>query len=520
MFQIKGLTISHRKDLHPLLQDFSMTLRPGDRAVIIGEEGNGKSTLLKWIHDPAFIDDYAEARGERILTGERTGYLPQELPAQDLDKTVSAYFAESEAFCKTAPGQLIKTAERLSVPMDFFRSVQRMRTLSGGEKVKAQLLRLLFEEPTVLLLDEPSNDIDIEALEWLERFIAGTRAAVLFISHDETLIERTANVVIHMEQLRRKSVCRHTVYRGTYTDYLNHRTSVMQNQTALAVSQRKTQREHEEKLRRIMQKVERDQAQISRQDPSGGRLLKKKMHAVKAMEHRFDRDREEMENFPETAEAMFIRFDDRRCTMPAGKTVLDLSLDRLESPDGSRILSQDIRLLVRGPEKLCIIGENGAGKTTLIRKIAEELLPRRDLHAVYMPQDYGDVLDPERTPVDFLSQSGDREERTRIRTYLGSLKFTTEEMEHRIGGLSGGQKAKLLLLRISLSGADVMILDEPTRNLSPLSGPVVRSTLQRFPGTIISISHDRKFISEVCGTVLLLDRSGLHRDRTGRFRPV
>jgi ATPase subunit of ABC transporter with duplicated ATPase domains len=109
----------------------------------------------------------------------------------------------------------------------------------------------------------------------------------------------------------------------------------------------------------------------------------------------------------------------------------------------------------------------------------------------------------------YVDKTGDKEERTRIRTYLGSLKYTPDEMEHPIRELSGGQKAKVLLLRMSLSGANVLILDEPTRNFSPLSGPVIRKMLREFPGAVISISHDRKYIEEVCDKIYQLNPNGL-----------
>lgn len=128
-----------------------------------------------------------------------------------------------------------------------------------------------------------------------------------------------------------------------------------------------------------------------------------------------------------------------------------------------------------------------------------------------MPQNYEEGLDLSMTPVDFLDKTGSREERTTIRTLLGTLRYTTEEMDHAISDLSGGQKAKILLLQIILSGNNVLILDEPTRNFSPLSGSAIRDLLRRFPGAIISISHDRKYISEVCDTVYSLTENGLNK---------
>lgn len=128
-----------------------------------------------------------------------------------------------------------------------------------------------------------------------------------------------------------------------------------------------------------------------------------------------------------------------------------------------------------------------------------------------MPQNYEELLDMDRTPVEYLSKTWDKDENTRIRTYLGSMKYTVGEMEHAIRDLSGGQKAKLLLLKMSMEQRNVLILDEPTRNFSPLSNPVIRDILIRFPGAIISISHDRKYVKEVCDKVYELDSMGLHQ---------
>ena len=138
-------------------------------------------------------------------------------------------------------------------------------------------------------------------------------------------------------------------------------------------------------------------------------------------------------------------------------------------------------------------------------------MKRTDVRVEYMPQSYEELLDPAMTPVDFLDRSGSKEERTRIRTYLGSLKFTADEMERPIREMSGGQKAKVLLLKMSMSGVNILILDEPTRNFSPLSGPVIRKMIREFPGAVISISHDRKYIAEVCDAVYRLTPEGLVR---------
>ena len=526
MLQVKNVKITHRKDLRVIIDNFDMVLNHGDKAVIIGEEGNGKSTLLKWIFSPDLIDDYTECAGERIINDERPGYLPQELPDSEKSRSVYDYFNECGAFWEKTPKELGRMAGDFGLEPEFYYREQPMGSLSGGEKVKAQLLRLLMEEPTVLLLDEPSNDLDIETLEWLEDFINGWKGAVLFISHDEVLVENTANMVIHLEQIRRKTVSRHTVIRVPYREYLKRRDEIFENQENLAASQRKEQKIKDEKLRRIMQKVEHAQNTVSRQDPSTGRLLKKKMHTVKSMERRFDREASDMADFPESEEAIFFKLGDKDSAVPAGKTVIDLNLDELRSPDGERVLAKDIRLKIRGSKKICIIGRNGCGKTTLLKEIAKELMadqmPRSSgpepalsfqkqssLRVEYMPQNYEDMLDMEKSPVEYLRNTGDKEELTRIRTYLGALKFTADEMDHPIRELSGGQRAKTLLLKMSMSGANVLILDEPTRNFSPLSGPVIRRMLAGFPGAIISVSHDRKYIAEVCDTVYRFSDTGM-----------
>ncbi|MBO5987444.1 MAG: ABC-F family ATP-binding cassette domain-containing protein [Lachnospiraceae bacterium] len=510
MFQIKNVTLIHKKDLRTILENFSLVLNDGDKAVMIGEEGNGKSSLMKWIFDPELVEDYLEFQGEKVISGEKLGYLPQELPEVQKSKTVYEYFIESPGFLDRTPKELSKLANDFHLEPEFYYREQTMGSLSGGERVKAQMMRILMEEPTILLLDEPSNDIDVETLEFMEELIGGWEHAVLFISHDETLIERTANRVIHFEQIRRKTKCRHTVANVPYRQYVEERLHAFEKQEQIAQGERREKRIRDEKIRKMEQSVGARLDGISKADRDAiGRLLKKKMKNVKAMEKRFEREDAEMTEMPEQEEAIFFKLGNKDSAIPSGKWVLEYESEELLSVDGGRVLAKDLELRIRGSEKIGIIGTNGCGKTTLLSLIADELLNRPDIRAEYMPQNYEVLLNLDETPVDFLDQTGDKEERTRIRTYLGSLKFTADEMEHSIRELSGGQKAKVLLLKLSLSGANVLVLDEPTRNFSPLSGPVIRRMLRDFPGAIISVSHDRKYLTEVCDKIYKLTPEGL-----------
>ena len=292
MLQIKKLNLTHKKDLRVILDDFNLVLNDGDKAVIIGEEGNGKSTLMKWIYDPSLIENYIEADGERVMGNERLGYLPQEMPDEDKKKTVYEYFSEEEIFWEKTPKELSVIAGKFGIKNDFFYSSQMMGSLSGGEKVKVQLMRLFIRDVSVLLLDEPSNDIDIATLTLLEKTINEWKHIVLFISHDETLIERTANMVIHIEQIKRKTEARYTVAKLPYRNYVEERLHKFELQEQRALCDRREKKIRDEKYQRVSQSVQSALANCSRQAPSVAKNLKDKMHTVKAMGRRFEREDE------------------------------------------------------------------------------------------------------------------------------------------------------------------------------------------------------------------------------------
>lgn len=506
MLQIKNLTITHSKDLRSILTDFSFSLNDGDKAVLIGEEGNGKSTLLKLIFDPALVESYTEHTGEIIKVNTKFGYLKQELSVDEKAMSALEFCSESENYYSMTPKELSDIAFQLGLNTELFFSEQLVSTLSGGEKVKLQIAKMLMNNPDILLLDEPSNDIDIDALEWLEDYINSCKLPVLYISHDEVLIERTANVIIHIEQVRRKTLSRYTVARMPYKQYVEERLNKLTHQEQVARKERSDYEKQQEKFRQIQSKVEHRQNVISRGDPHGGRLLKKKMKAVKAQERRFEKEFEQMTQIPDVEEAFMVKFGSD-IYVPNGKVVLELKLPQLKVAD--RLLAKDIELVVTGPEKICIVGKNGVGKTTLLSYIADCLSTRKDIKMAYMPQDYEVLLDMDMTPVDYLATEGGSESMTRARTFLGSVKYTTDEMEHPISDMSGGQKAKLLFLKMILEGCNVLLLDEPSRNFSPLSSPVIRDVLKSYNGAIISTSHDRKYISTVCNKIYTLTENGL-----------
>ena len=171
MMQVKHLTITHKKDLTVLVDDLSFVLGPGDRAALIGEEGNGKSTVLKLLYDPALVEGYADWTGEVIDHGCRKGYLAQELPPEALELPVLDYCRSTPAFEDTDPRELSRTARQLGLDKGLFYDWRPMSTLSGGERVKLRLALLLLAQPDLLLLDEPSNDLDVDTVEWLEDFL-------------------------------------------------------------------------------------------------------------------------------------------------------------------------------------------------------------------------------------------------------------------------------------------------------------------------------------------------------------
>mgnify|MGYP001625340410 CR=1 FL=1 len=493
MFEGKNISIFIQDRC--MIKNLNFTLNKGDKLAIIGEEGNGKSTLLMALLG---ICPYAKMTGTIQTKGNRIGYLKQTIEEEILEKTGYEYVFEDDFYRGNA---FYKKMDLLKFKED--RLTEKIKNLSGGEKVKIRLLKLLLEENDLLFLDEPTDDLDIETLEWLETFIQNTNIPILYVSHDETLLSRTANKILHLEQRKKKTESHYTLLKIDYDTYVNQRQRALEKQTQVAKFEKREFQKKQEKLNQVMQKVEYQQNTISRKDPHGARLLKKKMHALKSQEKK-------LENFdgtkvPDVEEGISFAFE--TVEIPKNKKILDLKIPELKAQDN--VLATNIELEVFGNVHLCIIGPNGIGKTTLMKEIREALKERKDLHVGYMPQNYEDLFNEEEPVLHFLVPNSIKEDLTKARAYLGNMKFTRDEMNGKIKDLSNGSKAKLILTKFVLERCDVLLLDEPTRNVSPLSNPVIRQALKEFNGTILSISHDRKYIDEVIDCLYLLTEEGL-----------
>lgn len=496
MIEIKDLSI--KVNDRYLIKSLTLNLNKNDKLAIIGEEGNGKSTLLKCIIGKC---DYAEITGTINLKNSKVGYLEQNIKEEYKNQKVYNYIFIDDIDYYNKINNFYKYLEILNLKDNILDKY--MNTLSGGEKIKVAILKLLLNESDVLLLDEPTNDLDIETLLWLENFINKVDIPIIYISHDETLLSKTANMILHVESLKKKTECKHTLLKIRYDEYVDLRLRIINHQTQIHNFERKDYQKKEEKLIHQKQKVEFEQNNISRGDPHGGRLLKKKMHNIKSQERKLENI--DITEKPDPEESIYFKFEE--VNIPNNKKILNLNNYNL-------IINNNnikINLEVYGNIHICIIGKNGTGKTTLIRKIYDILKGKTDIKVGYMPQNYNEVLSNYDNVLNYITDnSKNKDEITKVRMYLGNMKFTSEEMTGKINNLSGGSKAKLILMKLVLDKCNVLVLDEPTRNVSPLSNPVIRKVLKDFKGTIISVSHDRKYIEEVANKLYILTNNGLN----------
>ena len=500
MIKINHLTITQNKDLRDLVSDLSMTIQDGEKVAIIGEEGNGKSTLLKTLMGKRLAD--FTIRGEIQSDLQSLAYIPQHLPEELKKKSLQDYFfLESSDLDYSL---LYRLAEDLHFDSDRFSSDQEIGSLSGGEALKIQLIHELAKPFEILFLDEPSNDLDFETIDWLKGQIQKLRQTVIFISHDEDFLSQTADTIIHLRLVKHRKEAESLVEHLDYDRYSEQRRANLARQSQQAANDQRSYDKTMEKHRRVKQNVET--ALRNTKNDVAGRLLAKKMKNVLSQEKRFEKAAKSMTQKPLEEEQIQLFFSDIE-PLATSKVLVRLENETLSI--GERILAQGLQLTVRGQEKIGIIGSNGVGKSTLLAKLYQLLSGKREISLGFMPQDYQETLQLDLSPVEFLSQTGHKEEIQKIQSHLASLNFSYPEMHHQIHSLSGGQQGKLLLLNLVLRKPNFLLLDEPTRNFSPTSQPEIRKLFANYSGGLVTVSHDRRFLKEVCTTIYSLTEHDL-----------
>ena len=500
MININHLTITQNKDLRDLVSDLNITIQDGEKVAIIGEEGNGKSTLLKTLMGERLAD--FTIRGEIKSDLRSLAYIPQQLAEELKKKSLQDYFfLESTDLDYSI---LYRLSDELHFDSSRFASDQEIGSLSGGEALKIQLIHELAKPFEVLFLDEPSNDLDLETVDWLKRKIQKMKQTVIFISHDEDFLSQTADTIVHLRLVKHRKEAETLVEHLDYDRYSEQRKANFARQSQQAANDQRAYDKTMEKHRRVKQNVET--ALRATKDSTAGRLLAKKMKTVLSQEKRYERAAQSMTQKPLEEEQIQLFFSDIQ-PLQASKVLIQLEKENLSI--GDRVLVQELQLTIRDQEKIGIIGLNGVGKSTLLAKLQQLLNDKREISLGFMPQDYHKKLQLDLSPIVYLSKTGEKEELQKIQSHLASLNFSYPEMQHQIRSLSGGQQGKLLLLDLVLRKPNFLLLDEPTRNFSPTSQPEIRKLFATYPSGLITVSHDRRFLKEVCSSIYRLTEHGL-----------
>lgn len=508
MLKLSHLTIRHTKDLRDLVRDLSLTIHEGEKVAIIGEEGNGKSTLLQTLMGKQLLD--FTISGQIHSDFGSYSYIPQSLPADLKTLSLHDYFFSGRDDLDYS--LIYRFAEELQFDSDRFASQQLIGSLSGGEALKVQLIHELSKPFEVLFLDEPSNDLDLDTVLWLKKQIQRIKETVIFISHDEDFLSQTANTIVHLRLVKHRKEAETLVEHLDYDRYSQQSRDHFIKQSQQAANEQRVHEKTMEKNRRVKQQVEN--ALRNTKNSTEGRLLAKKMKNILSQEKRFEKSAQSMTQQPLEEDRIQLFFSDVQ-PLPASKVLLHFEQQTLFVED--RQLADKLELTVRGQDKIGIIGPNGIGKSTLLAKIYHILQDKQEISLGYMPQNYQEKLPQALSPVAFLSQTGEKEELQKIQSFLASLNFSYSEMQHEICNLSGGQQGKLLLLALVLQRANFLILDEPTRNFSPTSQPEIRKLFADYPGGFITVSHDRRFLKEVCTSLYRLTTHGLEAVEIGEI---
>ena len=506
-----------------ILNGVSFVVNDGEHVGLIGPNGAGKTTLLRCITG----EDGPDAGSVALSPGQRLGYLPQTFAALQ-DATIGAAIAAVSGDLEAAETDLQRAAEALSsggddavaaydVALARFESlggygrleraegvlrglglggVERDRpvaSLSGGQKTRLGLALLLLGEPDLLLLDEPTNHLDIEALEWLEGFLAGFPGAVLIVSHDREFLDRTVSRVLFLDG----GTGTVRSYAGGYSDFAGARAQERAAQRAAWQDQQEYIRQVESDIRRVKGMAQSIQGGPKRGRDFYGRVSAKVARLARARERKLERYLESEERVEKPRRGWGLKLDFG--PPPGGaRAVLEIS-DLCFAYPGAPPVIRDVSFDVRYGDRVALVGPNGAGKTTLLRLIEGRLRPCAGLLKLgagvrlgVLSQE-GETLEPSRTVLETALHERPMSE-TEARNFLHYFLFAGDSVHRRVGDCSMGERTRLQLARLVLRGCNLLLLDEPLNHLDIEGREHFEEALAAFEGTVIAVAHDRAFL--------------------------
>lgn len=554
--------ISKSYGITPIIEGVSFHVEAGEKIGVIGANGAGKTTLLNIIAGIEKSDS-----GNVFMSKDTTlGYLRQQDDFDDestlLDETKRIYrnlermeSEMSELSQRIAAaagdadasdyqdmlkryGDLQDRYQRMggftyksemrgilsSMAFDEKYYNKKIGTLSGGERTRLALACLLMEKPDILLLDEPTNHLDIGMLKWLEQFLRAYRGAVMIVSHDRYFLDQMAERIFEVENHKLKT------YTGNYTAFAEKKRQLREADLRAYNKQQDEIRRQEDIIRKFKERGtehlakraasrEKQLAQmemIEKPDDTPGTLRIRFHQKYKSGNDIFH------------AEDLGMSFYDRG--QPAGRRGLEVEQDGDRGEVAGDIMSRSlyshqlfsgVSFDIKRGERICIVGSNGIGKTTLLRILAGELTQSSGYLKRGVNLDIGyydqrqERLDPGKTVIDEIYDTFRLYKESEIRAFLGRFMFRGDSVFTMVGDLSGGEKARLALLKLMMVGTNVLLLDEPTNHLDIESKEVFEEALLSYPGTVIAVSHDRYFLNKIATKIYEMEAGGITKYEGG-----